>query len=162
MDSGEYSFQVRAGRRGPATASCEFKVWLPEIKVTSAYPSPSSSHIPPFDFDLPGWVATAECRLSQVLAASDDDSTAWLVGFPSYRFRLGRWFPCVSSVVYAGVDPGKWEFQVRLYTKESDRIGRVIKKRFEVALDNKKYARIVGGPYGFTGSNDVEYALAAL
>ena len=83
LDSGEYSFQVRPGSEGPVTASCEFKVWLPEIKVTSAYPSPSSSQIQQFDFDLPGWVATAECHLSQVLAASDDDSTAWLVGFPS-------------------------------------------------------------------------------
>ena len=162
LDSGEYSFQVRPGSEGPATASCEFKVWLPEIKVTSAYPSPSSSQIQQFDFDLPGWDATAECHLSQLSSTSGEGSTAWLVGFPSYRFSLEAWFPCASPVVYAGVDPGEWEFSVRLHTLEGNRIGRVMTKRFEVALDDKKYARIVGGPYGPTGSNDVEYTLVAV
>ena len=43
LETGEYSFQLRPGDHGEASNSCEFKVWLPEIKVTSPYPTPSSS-----------------------------------------------------------------------------------------------------------------------
>ena len=68
----------------------------------------------------------------------------------------------MSPVVYAGMDPGEWEFSVRLYTLEGNRIGQATTNRFEVLLDDKMYARIVAGPFGPTGNDSVEYSLRAL
>ena len=107
----------------------------------------------------------AECRLERVSSSSnnDDFSTAWQVGVDKAWFKLGEWLPCQSPVAYAGLDPGAWEFSVRLYSLDGKAVGKVAKTDFTVHLDDDKlYARIIDGPYGPIDTTDAVYTLRAV